>query len=172
MISSFQGGFPLKKMWFVLMTALLLAGCGAEETFETVGDELVLSVMAEPREVLLTLQGETILPAMETDSGTLYLCDGYDVSVQTLDGGDLDGTLRTVTGYGREDLTVMQTGAGAYDCYEFVWTTTGEFGEQACRGMILDDGSYHYVLTAMADADEVSEFREMWNGLFESFALA
>lgn len=162
----------MKKIWLVLMMTLFLTGCGAAETFETVGDEMIQSAMAQPREILLTLQGETVLPAMETDSGTLYLCSGYDVSVQTLEGGDLDRTMRTVSGYGRDDLTVMETAVGEYACYEFVWTTAGEMGEQSCRGMILDDGSYHYVLTAMADADSAEEYREMWNGLFESFGLA
>lgn len=162
----------MKRMWIVLMTALLLCGCGAEETFETVGDEMIQSAMAQPKEILLTLQEDTMLPAMETDNGMLYLCQNYDVSVQTLDGGDLDRTLRTVSGYGREDLSVLQTEAGALECYEFVWTAAGEFGEQVCRGMILDDGTYHYVLTAMADADTAEEYREMWNALFESFGIS
>lgn len=162
----------MKRLWLVLMTALLLCGCGAEETFETVADEMIQPAMAQPKEVLLTLQEDMLLPAMETDNGTIYLCRDYDVSVQTLDGGDLDGTIRAVTGYGREDLTLIQTMAGTCDCYEFVWTAAGEFGEQSCRGMILDDGSFHYVLTAMADADVVSEYREMWNAMFESFGVS
>lgn len=162
----------MRKMWAVLMTALLLCGCGAEETFETVGDEMVQSAMAQPKEILLTMQEDTVLPAMETDTGMLYLCQDYDVSVQTLDGGDLDRTLRAVSGYGRDDLSVMQTSSGTCECYEFVWTAAGEFGEQVCRGMILDDGAYHYVLTTMADADIAGEYREMWNALFESFGLA
>lgn len=162
----------MKRMWMVLMMALLLCGCGAEETFETLGDEMIRSAMAQPKEILLTLQEDTLLPAMETDTGMLYLCQDYDVCVQTLDGGDLEGTLRTVTGYDRDDLTLMQTGAGEVDCYEFTWTAVGEFGEQVCRGMLLDDGTYHYVLTAIADADVAAEYREMWNALFESFGLA
>ena len=52
---------------------LLLCGCSIEGTFETVTDEMVLSASAQPREILLTLPEETMLPAMETDNGTLYL---------------------------------------------------------------------------------------------------
>ena len=37
---------------------------------------------------------------------------------------------------------------------------------------ILDDGSYHYVLSAMTDADNAREYGEMWNGMFESFTLS
>lgn len=162
----------MKRMGVVLMMALLLAGCGVKDTFETVGDEMIQSVMAQPKEILLELQEDTLLPAMETDNGLLYLCRDYDVAVQTMEGGDLDRTLQTVTGQDRDDLEVLQTQTGDLDSYEFVWTAAGELGEQVCRGMILDDGTYHYVLTAIADADIAEEYREMWNALFESFGLS
>ena len=138
---------------------------------ETVADEIVLNVSAQPREVLLTLPKETLLPAMETESGTLYLCDGYDVAVQILDSGDLDATIRQVSGFGRDDLTVIQTSAGELARYEFVWTAATDLGEAVCRGMILDDGNYHYVLTAAVPAKKVDEYKEIWNGIFESFSI-
>lgn len=161
----------MKKLGLVLMLALLLCACGAEETFETVADEMVMDVIAQPKEILLTLPEETLLPAMETDTGTLYLCKGYDVAVQTLPGEDLDATIRQISGFGCDDLTVMETRAGEYDCYEFVWTNASELGEQVCRAMILSDGSYHYVLTAAAPAGNAQEYQEIWNGMFETFGL-
>ena len=82
----------MKKLCVLMIIALLLCGCGAEQTFETVADEMVQQVMAQPREVSLTLPEETLLPAMESDGRTLYLCSGYDVAVQTFSGGDLDAT--------------------------------------------------------------------------------
>ena len=104
-----------KRCLLMVMALLLLCGCGTEATFETVADEMVLPVSAQPREVLLTLPEETLLPAMETANGTLYLCDGYDVAVQTLESGNLDGTVRQICGFGCEDLMMMQTKEGAYD---------------------------------------------------------
>lgn len=167
---SFPGGMGMKKLW-ILMIALLLCGCGAEETFETVTDELVLPVSAQPREILLTLPEETLLPAMETDGGTLYLCSGYDVAVQTMPGGDLDATVRQLSGFGAEELTIMETSAGEYGCYEFVWTMATDLGEQVGRAMILDDGSYHYALCATAPAQKAAGYQEIWNGLFETFSI-
>lgn len=161
----------MKKLW-TLMIALLLCGCGAEGTFETVADEMVLQVSAQPRAVLLTLPEETLLPAMETDGRTLYLCDGYDVAVQTLSGGDLEATVQSVCGFGCGELTIMETMAGEYRCYEFVWTAATDLGEQVGRAMILDDGSYHYAVTATAPAEKASEYQEMWNGMFETVSLS
>lgn len=161
----------MRKTWLLLLLVLCLTGCSEAEVFETVDDEVVLSVMSEPREIRLSLPEETVLPAMETDSGTLYLCGDYDVMLQTLESGDLDRSIRQVSGYEIDDLTVITTAKDDLDCYEFVWTSTSEGGEQVCRGMILDDGDYHYILTAMADADMVYEYQEIWNGIFESFSL-
>lgn len=162
----------MKKVWVFLVMLLVLTGCGEAEVFETVGDEAVQPVMAQPREMKLTLPEDTILPAMETDSGTLYMCVGYDITVQTMESGDLGSTVRQVTGCEIGDLTVITTEKEGVDCYEFVWTAAGDMGEQVCRGMVLDDGAYHYILTAMAAAELVGEYQEIWNGIFESCTLA
>lgn len=161
----------MKKFLLWLVLALSLAGCGEAEVFETVADEMVQSVMAEPREIRLTLPEEAVLPAMETDNGTLYICKDYDVSIQTLESGDLEGTIRSVSGFEMYDLSIMETTVSDADCYEFVWTSAGEWEAQVCRCRILDDGNYHYVLTAMIDADLIGEYQEIWNGMFQSFSL-
>ena len=160
------------KKLIALVLALLLCGCGAEQTFETVADEMVQQVIAQPRRINLTLPEETLLPAMESDGRTLYLCDGYDVAVQTFSGGDLSATVQQLSGFDSNGLTVMETQAGTYRCYEFVWTAATELGEQIGRAMILDDGSYHYTVSATAPAEKAEEYQEMWNGMFESVCLS
>ena len=40
------------------------------------------------------------------------------------------------------------------------------------RAAILDDGSYHYVLTCMTDASNAHALQESWQTLFDSFTLA
>ena len=122
--------------------------------------------------VLLTLPEETLLPAMETDNGTLYLCDGYDIAVQTMESGNLDATVRQICGFGSEDLTIMQTQSGEFNCYDFVWSAATDLGQQVGRAKVLDDSSYHYVLSACAPAKDAEEYYEIWNGIFESFAIA
>ena len=162
----------MRKICLLIALVLLLCGCGREQTFETVADEMVLSASAQPRQVLLTLPDDTLLPAMETENGTLYLCNGYDVAVQTMESGDLDATVRQVCGFGSDDITIMQTAAGDCACYEFVWSAATELGEQVGRAMILEEGDYHYVVTTVAPAKKAAEYQEIWNGIFDSFALA
>ena len=162
----------MKRFCLLMVIACFLCGCNKVQTFETVADEMILSVSAQPRQILLTLPEETLLPAMETDSGTLYLCDGYDVAVQTLESGDLDATVRSISGFGSDDLTVIKTQCGDCACYEFVWTATTELGEQIGRARILEDGEYHYVLSTTAPAKKGAEYQEIWNGIFDSFAVS
>ena len=160
------------KMIAVFLLAVLLTGCGKAEVYETVTDEAAQSVSAQPREILFDLAQEPVLPAMESDGGTLYLCGDFDVMVHTCQSGDLSNTVREVSGFLPEELTVIQTGTGDVNRYEFVWTSATDFGQQIGRATILDDGNYHYILSATVDAELMEEYQEIWNGIFESFQLA
>ena len=155
----------------LLMMVLMLTGCGAAETFETVNDEPVVATLSEPREMQFWLAQDPVLPAMESEEGTLYLCGDYDVMVQTMPGGDLNRSVYQVSGFSPEELTLIQTETGDVDKYEFVWTSACESGHQIGRATLLDDGDYHYVLSATIDAELMEEYQEVWNGIFESFGL-
>ena len=162
----------MKKLLLLSLLVLLLSGCAVEDTVETVSDEIVQSVMAQPREVAVNMPGELSMPAMESDSGRMYLASDYEIYIQTLDRGNLNATIQTVSGYAQEDLTVMQTSFDGVDRYEFVWTCAGETGDRIGRGVVLDDGDYHYVMTVLRDADTTENTQIVWNDVFRSFQLA
>ena len=162
----------MKKGLILLVSLLILSGCGSAQVYETVTDEFAIPVSAVPREIRFDLAQEPILPAMESDGGQLYLCGDFDVMVQTLDSGDLNDTVYRISGFMPEGLTLLQTGTGDVDKYEFVWTSVSDGGHQIGRATILDDGSYHYALSATVDAQLIEEYQEIWNGIFESFELA
>lgn len=160
------------KKWLTFgLCMVLLSGCAAEETFETVADEQVQSVSAPMRQVLVTLPEEAAAPVSESESGTLYQCDGYEIMLQTFPSGDLNATIQSVSGYGRSSVTVMETNLNGWKQYEFVWASAGEQGDCLGKAAILDDGSYHYCLSALAEADRAEEFEEVWDTMFDSFVL-
>ena len=161
----------MRKWMALLMMVLLLCGCGAEETWETISDEPVLEAMAQPREILVELPGEVALPAMESEGQRLYVCEDYEICLQTLNGGDLDRTVRTLSGYSLDAVTVMETSLQGIDRYEFVWVSAGEEGDRLGRGVILSDGGYHYTLTVLRDADTTEKSQILWNDIFASFQL-
>ena len=160
------------KLLVLLMVVLMLTGCSPAQVYETVTDEPALPVSAQPREIRFDLAQEPILPAMETDGGQLYLCDDFDVMVQTMDAGDLNDTVYRISGFLPEELTLIQTEEGDVDKYEFVWTSATDEGHRIGRATVLDDGQFHYAMSATVNAELMEEYQEIWNGIFESFELA
>lgn len=159
------------KKWLVFMLLpLLLAGCGTEETFETVSDDWEIPAMAPEREISVELPGEATVCAVQSDSGRLYLCNGYEISIETMESGDLNGTIQAISGYDRDELTVMTTQDGEIKRHEFVWSSAGENGDRLGRSVILDDGNYHYVMTVLRDADQ-EDSQIIWSRVFRSFSL-
>ena len=93
----------MKKWWMIICVSVLLTGCGAAETFETVGDELLQPVMAEVGQINLSLPPEASTQTMlGSDTDKLYFCDGYTAAVQIMDRGDLDRTCRQLCGFGAD----------------------------------------------------------------------
>ncbi len=103
------------KRWVWILLPVLLCGCGAEETMETVADEWVVPVMAQPREVSLRLPEDLVMPVLETADRKLYLAEDYEIMLETMDSGDLDATIRSLTGYDSDRLTVIRTGQAGAD---------------------------------------------------------
>jgi len=163
----------LKKMIAVILLTVLLAGCADQPVFETLGEVPVEGTVPQPQEVLVELPGELSQPVMQSaDTGKLYICDDYSMTLQTLEGGDLERTLRHCTGYEKEELTVISTQLGDVRKYETAWTATGEAEPQIGRLAILDDGSYHYVLSVMAPSQKAGDLQETWQYLFDTFRVA
>lgn len=150
---------------------MLLAGCATARTMETVADEWAVPVMAQPRQIEVKLPGEASVGTMESDAGRLYMGDGYEIAVQTMAAGDLDATVRSISGFSRDDLTLMQTQAGDCKRYEFVWAAAGEQGQRTGHAVILDDGDYHYCLSVLRDAEGAEESQIIWSEVFHSFSL-
>ena len=162
----------MKILCLVLIVAVLFSGCAAQPAFETIIDQLEMPVMAQMQKLNVALPKEATAPTLQSeDTGALYLCDGYTLSVQTLEGGDLDATMRNLSGFSKEQLTVMTTekhGVRRYDC---VWTAAGEGGDQVARAVILDDGYYHYAVSVMADFASAGDLAQTWKDILDSVSI-
>ena len=151
--------------------AALLCGCGAEETLETISDEVIAPVMAQPRQITVQLPEDAVAPVMESDSEQVYLCDGYEIVMETLSSGDLNATIQALSGYMKDQITVMETRTDGVKRYEFVWAAAGELGDRLGRAVVLDDGSYHYCMSVLRDAETGERSQIVWNDVFSSFVL-
>lgn len=163
----------MKKLIVILFVVFLLAGCGAQETFEIVEDQNLQPAMGTLQQLKLELPAEAALPTMESDDQSkLYLCDGYTLTVQTLQGGDLNRTLRQVTGFSEDQLAAMETEENAVRRIQCVWIAAGEGGDHVGRALILDDGNYHYAVSVMAEATLAGDLTQQWQTILDSAMLS
>ncbi len=163
----------MKKFLLLVLVLLMLTGCGAQTVFETVDDLPVSGTTAEAKELLLSLPKEAASPVMQGDDGAcLYDCGAYTLTTQVLPAGDLNGTLEKITGFTGENLSHMKTRQQNLDRYDCVWTCAGEGSDLVGRGVVLDDGAYHYAVTVMTDAQQAGELLSQWNTLLSSVKLS
>lgn len=163
----------MKKLCVILGLCLCLAGCGTEDVFETLGQ-----IQHEPNAapvmgtVQLTLPESAAKEVFSADENSMYDCGDYMLMLHTLSAGDVSRTVETLSGFSIDKLTVIESQAGAYKRYEWVWTAAGEGGDVLCRATVLDDGNYHYCLCAMAAAPNIGALQAEWNEVFATFTLS
>ena len=162
----------MKKVLTVLMIAALLCGCGAQETFETVEDLIPVEPVVSPQQFYISLPEEAVSPTFSDDgSAELYVCSGYTISKQITQSGDLERTLKELTGKTGEDLQIIKTQTDTCNRYDFVWTAAGEDGLQLGRACILDDGNFHYAVSVMAEEEVSGELQPTLQDMFASCKL-
>lgn len=162
----------MKKVVVILFLVILLSGCKAEETFEVIEDMLPVEPVAVPQQFFVSLPEEAAVPTFRDDTGAeLYVCGGYTISKQILESGDLEKTVKALTGKSREELQIMKTKADAWERYDFVWTAAGEDGLQLGRACILDDGNYHYTLSTLAEETAGEALQTFFGELYDSCKL-
>lgn len=162
----------MKKVCVVCLLMAMLVGCRSGVDLETVTDIYEEPPVKAAGEILLELPEDASMKVFgSSDSGKVYLCDGYQIVLQTLEAGDLDRTLREISGYTREALTVIKTAQQNMDRYDFVWSAAGEGEMQLMKAAILDDGAYHYAVTAMTDHGNAENLQDVWKTIFQSFSV-
>ncbi len=159
----------MKKWLVVLLFGALLSGCAAEETFETIGDLDMAPAVQQERDLVVSIPDPA--EVMQGASGTLYLCEDYTLAVEVMTAGDLSSTMRNLTGFGTDDLTVITTASGDYSRYECVWTAAGEGGDWVGRTLVLDDGAHHYCVTMQYSAADANGLQETWQEITDSVRI-
>jgi len=156
----------MKKIIWILAAVLCICGCGNSDApvMETVADEIIRPVAAEPSPIALWLPDNAAAQTMaEGESGECYLLGESELRIQTLDGGDIRATLRSLTGLDPEKLTVMEYERDGIQLYQTVWSCTSEDGIRLGRCMVADDGNYHYCISLVSpeNADVAEDYAQI-----------
>ena len=161
----------MRKLWIIGLLAVLLCGC-AQVPLETVSDFCGEPSVVPACRIQLDFPKEAAKPVMESGENQLYLCDGYELRLQTLPAGNLSASLQDVTGFPAEKLTVVHTDQDGNDRSDLVWSTAGEEGNLVGRAAVIDDGNYYYCVAILGDAQQAMENKVLWDDMFQSFTLA
>ena len=161
----------MKKLLIALIAMILLCGCAKQTSFETVNDVIDAPVMATNYKVELQLPEEAARPVLEDGGEMLYRCENYTIMINQLDGGDVNRTLKQVTGMDAASLTVLKTVRNGFPCYRTAWATAGEEEQKICRCVILDDGTMHHAVTVMADCEIADSLHQQWIHVMDSVVL-
>lgn len=162
----------MKIMIAIILAALLMTGCAATETFEKVQDVYKGETLKSPGEVKIQLPPDTGKTVLTGAQGRVYFCEGYEIAIETFIGGDLQRTVKNISGYDYENITIFETVASSgLKRYEFVWTSVGAEGEMVGRSVIIDDGSYHYCVSMLANSEEVGSLQSVWQEVLQTIAV-
>ena len=162
----------MKKLVLSILLAALLCGCKAEPTWETIEDVLPVETVPVAQQLFVLMPSDAAKPTLQEESaGELYLCDGFTLTKQITQSGDVEKTVKNISGQDYDQLQVMKTNQGDLKRYDFVWTAAGEEGLQLGRACILDDGNYHYAVSTMAGETEAGTLRQTWADIFASCRL-
>ena len=158
----------MKKLIGLLLVMGLLTGCNSQ-VLETLSDAYAQPQIQPLRTLEVSLPEEAAVMTMTADAyDTIYLCDGYIVTTYIEPGGSLDRTLKTVTGYDSSRLTILETTRDGLACYQCAWSAAGEEDMQVGNGVILDDGTFHYAVSVMADASQAARLDATWQHILDS----
>ena len=161
----------MKKMWVILLI-MLLTGCGKPESYETMSDQYFPAELPAAGVLQLSLPEEAaVLTLANESSGTLYMCQDYSIVVQTLPSGNLDATLRELTGYSRDRLQLYSRQQGSLQRYDCVWSSAGELGQQVGKAAIWDDGSFHYGVCMLMPEDMAEQLEPVWQQILTSVTV-
>lgn len=161
----------MRRIFAIALLGFILVGCGDTAVLETLGQIQHQPDAAPTMAVLqLDLPESAALQTLGAGTDRLYECDGFTLSVETLTGGDLTRTVRTLSGFDPEKLTILET-ATDIRRFDWVWSAVGDNGDLLCRAAVLDDGNYHYCVCVFAPAGSTGALSQQWNELFASLRL-
>ena len=168
----------MRKVLFLcgILGMLCFSGCQKDTVvWETVSDQIYLSVDGKvPVQLTMdfTAPEDAVQSADAFSEGTVYQqAEGkYEIIQETMQ-STAESAIKLMTGFSKNELTVMETKAFDMARYDFVWSAASEQGQQVCRGVVFDDGTYCYTLTFQTAEENGGELQECMDEMFASIGF-
>ena len=163
----------LKKIMFFVLIMLTLTGCGAEPTFETIGNVWDNPQAAQtPASIEFALPEDAQMEVMEsTDDCKSYQIGDWMLWTEIVTGGDVMQTMENLTGMDADCLNVISHPLGNYQCHETAWSAFDEEGESVIRTAVIPYGEYHYCLSLKAPKEDARKVGSFFSGILKNVYL-
>lgn len=165
-----------RNVWaLALCAAALLAGCRAEVQWETVDDEVVAaSGPAEaPYVITFGVPEDADQAPLSEEGRRLYVqTDGdYEILSDVVTAPNLDEALRQVSGFGRDEIEVVEARRFGLPEYRFAWASESDEGSYLSQATLIEDGSYFYALIFSVREEESRDYADCAEAVFASLGL-
>ncbi len=158
-----------------LCLAALLCGCRAEVQWETVDDEVVAASgpAEEPYIITFGVPDDASLEPLSEEHRNLYVQEdgAYEILSDVITAPNLDEALRAVSGFGADELEVLETRRFGLPEYRFAWASASDEGNYVSQASLVEDGSYYYALIFSVREEMGSAYEGCAEAVFSSFGI-
>ncbi len=159
----------------VLILTLLLCGCRAEPDWETVDDAAVqVSATVEPPYIITYgVPADASMEPLSARNRGLYVGEGgeYEIMSDVISAASLDDALRQISGFGLDELDVIETSRFGLPEYRFAWSSASDEGEYVSEASLVQDGGYYYALIFSTRQGLSGKYDDCAEEVFASFGL-
>lgn len=152
------------KHWVWIPVLLLLCGCSTPvwETVDDLQPETAVSRQVQLFELQLQLPEQVQLLAAD-DAGSLWATADSELEIEqrVFLTTDPDSAIRAISGFTKEQLTVLQTTRQGLPEYQFAWVSQTDRGARLYRADLILDGftCYAVVCSSLEDSGEQYAFQ-------------
>lgn len=164
-------------MWVFGCVCLLIGftGCQTQVQWETVDDEVVTASApaSDPYAITFGIPEDVEKQELSNQNQSLYVQkDGdFEISSDVLVAPSLDDAVRQVSGFGVDELDLIETDSSGLPEYQFAWASSGDEGGYVSRAAMVEDMGYYYVLVFSVKEELGNTYDDCAEAVFASFGL-
>ncbi len=161
-----------------LCAALLVLTLGTRRAaidWETVDDEVIPASgpIEEPYVITFGVPDDATMEPLSAHDRGLYVAENgdYEVYSDVIAAPNLDQALKAVSGFGEDELDVVETTRFGLPEYRFAWASASDEGGRVSRAALVEDENYFYALVFSVKEGLGTKYDEEAEAVFSSFGL-
>lgn len=159
----------------LLSLGAALCACRAEPDWETVDDAAVpvMAPASAPYIITYGVPDDTTMEPLSAKNRGLYVAENgdYEILSDVVTAATLDDALRQISGFGEDDLEIVETTRFGLPEYRFAWSSVSDEGEYVSEASLIEDGDYYYALVFSVRQGLGGRYDECAAAVFASFGL-